>query len=455
MEIDMQNLLGVMVAPMDADNPAVRRYNSLCFHCGNCKWTCMDQAGVLGRYNLEKTGGNAVCIYCGQCANECPGFAMNEREEYPAVKEAIAAHGKVVIASTSPAVRASISEEFGLGVTFSQGKLVALLKKLGFDYVLDTNFAADLTIVEEATELVSRIKNGGTLPMFTSCCPSWVRYAEIFYPRLIPNISSVKSPICMQGPIIKTWFARNAGIDPKSIVNVAVAPCTAKKYEIRLPGRDSALGNGTPDMDSVITTRELAKWAREAEVDFASLEDMDYDSLSGTGAGAIFGATGGVMEAALRTAYFYLNGVNPPEDFMELKPIRGLEDCREAEIDLGAAKLNVAVIYGTANAGAFIDRMEESGKAYHFIEVMTCPGGCSGGGGQPKGFVIKGGIPDAKRVNALFSRDKSMALRLSHENPEIKALYRELLGEPGGEEAERLLHTAYVDRSAVLTGAKL
>ncbi|MCF0121507.1 MAG: iron hydrogenase, partial [Oscillospiraceae bacterium] len=322
-----------MMAPMVPGNPSVLRYFSQCFHCGNCKWTCLDQAGVLGMYNLDKAGGNAVCIYCGQCVNECPGYAMSEVPEYPEVIKAIKDSGKIVIASTSPAVRASISEEFGLGASFSQGKLVALLKKLGFDYVLDTNFGADLTITEEATELVSRIKNGGVLPMFTSCCPSWVRYAEIFYPEIIPNISSVKSPILMQGPIIKTWFAKNRGIDPSSIVNVAVAPCTSKKYEIRLPDRNAAgveLGIDMRDMDNVITTRELAKWAHEAKIDFASLEDMEFDSLSGSGAGAIFGATGGVMEAALRTAYYYINGVNPPEKFYELTPVRGLSDVREA-----------------------------------------------------------------------------------------------------------------------------
>ena len=451
----IKNLEGIALVPLDEDNPAVLRYGSLCFHCGNCKWTCLDQAGVLGRYSLDETGGNAVCIYCGQCANECPGYAMNERPEYPAVRDAIAAPGKVVVANISPAVRASISEEFGLGPGFNQGRLVALLKKLGFDYVLDTNFAADLTVVEEATELVRRIKKGGPLPMFTSCCPSWVRYAEIFYPRILPHISTAKSPICMQGPIVKTWFAKHMGLDPTSIVNVAVAPCTAKKYEIRLPGRDSALGGGTPDMDHVITTRELAKWAREEMIDFSSLKEASFDSLSGSGAGAIFGATGGVMEAALRTAYYYLNGVNPPARLLDLRPVRGLEDCREAEINMGSTKLNVAVIHGTANAGAFLDRMAAAGKQYHFIEVMTCPGGCSGGGGQPKGFVVKGLKPDKARVGVLYDRDHTMSLRLSHENPEIKALYLEKLGKPGSREAQRLLHTSYTDRSAVLTGAKL
>lgn len=444
-----------MRVPVEPDNPAIVRYSSMCFNCGNCKWTCLDHCGVSSRYDLAQTGDMAICTYCGQCVNECPGFAMTEREEYQTVIQAIKDSGKVVIASTSPAVRVSIGEEFGVKGEFNQGKLVAMLKKLGFDYVLDTNFGADLTVMEESHELLRRLTEGGPLPQFTSCCPSWVRFAELFYPKYLQNISCAKSPIAMQGAIIKTWFAKKMNIDPAKIVNVAVAPCTAKKYEIRREGMNAAGSYlGTPemaDMDNVITTRELAKWAKEAEIDFAGLEAGEFDSMNGSGAGAIFGSTGGVMEAALRTGYSVLNdGKNPPADFFELKPVRGLASVREAEIDLGKMKINVAVIFGTQNASEFIEKMEREGKTYHFVEVMSCPGGCSGGGGQPKGFVIKGCKPDEERIAALYDRDKSMPLRLSHENSEIKALYDEFLGAPDSELARRLLHTEYFDRSAEL-----
>lgn len=440
--------------PVEKDNPAIVRYRSMCFHCRNCMWTCLDLAGVLNRYTLEQTLDNAVCIYCGQCVAQCPGFAMSEREEYRDVKSAIADKDKIVIASTSPAVRASIAESFGLPADFSQGKLVALLKKLGFDYVLDTTFGADLTVMEEVTELIHRIENGGTLPMFTSCCPSWVHYAELFYPEMLPNISKTKSPILMQGAIIKTWFAKKNGIDPSKIVNVAVTPCTSKKYEIRKDGMDSAgkeLGiDGMRDMDNAITTRELAKWAKESGIDFTSLEDAQYDSFSGSGAGTIFGATGGVMEAALRTAYVMINKIEPPADFFELKAVRGNDSVREAVVDMGKMKLNIAVIFGTKTAGEFIEDMKTSGKEYHYIEVMTCPGGCSGGGGQPKGFVISGLAVPEKRIEILREHDSLIKPRMSHENPEIKELYEEMLGKPGSDIAVKLLHTDFTDCSSEL-----
>lgn len=440
--------------PVEKDNPAIVRYTSMCFHCRNCMWACLDQTGVLERYTLENTLDNAICIYCGQCVAMCPGFAMSERKEYGEVEKAIADKDKIVIASTSPAVRASIAEAFGLPAEFSQGKLVALLKKLGFDYVLDTTFGADLTVMEEAAELIHRIEKGENLPQFTSCCPSWVHFAELFYPDYLPNISKTKSPILMQGAVIKTWFAKKMGIAPEKIINVAVTPCTAKKYEIRKEGMDAAgkqLGiDGMRDMDNVVTARELAVWAKEQKIDFASLEDAEYDSMTGTGAGTIFGATGGVMEAALRTAYVMLNGKNPPDEFFKLEAVRGSDDVREATVDMGSVKLNVAVIFGTKTAGKFIDEMKNSGKQYHFIEVMTCPGGCSGGGGQPKGFVVTGLAVPEKRIKILLDRDGEMEKRMSHENPEIQALYAELLGKPGSELAEKMLHTEFKDCSSEL-----
>ncbi|HCV54775.1 MAG TPA: hydrogenase, partial [Erysipelotrichaceae bacterium] len=302
--------------PIEPGNPSIERIEDKCIKCGNCRDVCRDYISVLGYYDLEKTDDTAVCIHCGQCANVCPTGSIQEIPEAGFVKAAIKDPSKVVIFSTSPSVRVSLGEEFGMADgSFVEGKMVALLRRLGADYVLDTNFAADLTIVEEASELVERLQHPDAskpLPQFTSCCPAWVKFAEIYYPELLPHISSAKSPIGMQGPTIKTYFAKKMGIDPRSIVNVAVTPCTAKKFEIRREEMKAAgryLGiDGMRDMDYVITTRELAEWAREENIDFRSLSDSSYDPLmsQASGAGVIFGNTGGVMEAALRTAYTYL-----------------------------------------------------------------------------------------------------------------------------------------------------
>ena len=302
--------------PIELDNVSIQRDEDLCIRCGMCKNVCTEDIGVHGTYTFEETGGKAVCINCGQCANVCPVDSITEKNEFFKVAEAIADPEKVVIVSTSPSVRAALGEAFGMpDGSFVQGKMVTLLRKLGFDYVLDTSFAADLTIVEEASELIERVTKGtAPLPQFTSCCPAWIKFAEMYYPELIPNISTAKSPISMQGPTIKTYFAKKNGIDPKKIVNVALTPCTAKKYEIRRPEMNAAgryYGDeDMRDMDYVITTRELAKWARFNKIDFKALEDSEYDSLmsAASGAGVIFGNTGGVMEAALRTAYEYITG---------------------------------------------------------------------------------------------------------------------------------------------------
>jgi len=320
---------------------------------------CRDYISVLGYYDLEHTGDAAVCIHCGQCANVCPTGAIRETPETAQVRAAIQDPGKVVIFSTSPSVRVSLGEEFGMpDGSFVEGKMVALLRRLGADYVLDTNFAADMTIVEEASELVERITHkdpAHPLPQFTSCCPAWVKFAEIYYPELLPHISTAKSPIGMQGPTIKTYFAKKMGIDPKSIVNVALTPCTAKKFEIRREEMNAAgryLGiEGMRDMDYVITTRELAAWAREEQIDFPSLEESRYDPLmsEASGAGVIFGNTGGVMEAALRTAYRYVTGEPAPEKLYDLKPVRGMDGFRDAAVNINGKDINVAVIYGTAN----------------------------------------------------------------------------------------------------------
>lgn len=446
--------------PIEKDNPAICRNEAKCIQCGQCKNICTDFIGVHGTYRLSDTNDTAVCIHCGQCANVCPVSSITEVYEYSAVKKAVADREKIVIFSTSPSVRAALGEEFGMpDGSFVQGKMVALLRALGADYVLDTNFGADLTIVEEASELIERITKGTKpLPQFTSCCPAWIKYAETYHPDMLPHISSAKSPIGMQGPTIKTYFAQKMGIDPAKIINVAVTPCTAKKFEIRREEMNAAakqLGiDGMRDMDHVITTRELALWAKEADIDFAALADSDYDRLMGetSGAGVIFGNTGGVMEAALRTAYEFITHEPAPSPLFDLQPVRGMEDIREATVNIAGTDVNVAVVYGTKNASAMIDRVKQGGKQYHFIEVMTCPGGCIGGGGQPKGTLEKGNALREKRIEALYQRDASMPQRRSHENEEIKALYRDFYGQPLSALAEKILHTIYFDKSKDLGG---
>lgn len=341
--------------------------------------------------------------------------------------------------------------------SFVEGKMVALLRKLGAKYVLDTNFSADLTILEEGTELIRRLtKQTKPLPQFTSCCPAWVKYLEIYHPDMRDNLSTAKSPIGMQGPTVKTYFAKKMNLDPTKIVNVAVTPCTAKKYEIRREEMCDAgkyLGiEGMRDMDYVITTRELAKWAKEENIDFASLEDSSFDPLMGeaSGAGVIFGNSGGVMEAALRTAYEIMTGQNAPADLLNYTPVRGLDDVKEASVEINGMTVNIAVIFGTKNASEFIEKMKNGDKQYHFIEVMTCPGGCIGGGGQPKDTKYQGDILRAKRIAGLYNRDQSMTLRKSHENPEIKQLYAEFYQEPMSDLAEEMLHTSYTDKSKEL-----
>ena len=443
--------------PIEADNPSIVRNESLCIKCGQCRNVCTSPIGVLETYALEQTGDRAICIHCGQCANVCPVDSITEVYEYPEVKAAVEDKDKIVIVSTSPSVRVALGEEFGLPKgAFVQGKMVALLRALGVDYVLDTNFAADLTIVEEASELLARI-TGATdkpLPQFTSCCPAWVKFAETYYPELLPHISTAKSPIGMQGPTIKTYFAQKMGIDPRKIVNVALTPCTAKKFEIRREEMNAA-GQKLDipelrDMDNVITTRELALWAKEAGIDFVSLEDSDFDKLMGeaSGAGVIFGNTGGVMEAALRTAYAYFTGEQPPKEMLKLEPVRGYDGLREASVELAGRVINVAVVHGTENVRKLIAAGIEK---YHFIEVMTCPGGCIGGGGQPKDFAYDADAARKARIEGLYERDAEMELHLSHENKEIQQLYQEFYDAPLSELAESMLHTTYQDRSEDLT----
>lgn len=444
--------------PIEVDNPAIRRIENLCIKCGQCRDICRDYISVLGYYDLSKTNDTAVCIHCGQCANVCPVSSITETPEMDAVIAAAKDPDKVLIVSTSPSVRVSLGEAFGMQRgSFVEGKMIALLRKLGADYVLDTNFAADMTIVEEASELVERLTtHNKPLPQFTSCCPAWVKFAEIYYPELLPNISSAKSPIGMQGPTIKTYFAKKMGIDPKKIVNVALTPCTAKKFEIRRGEMNASARYldlpGLRDMDHVITTRELADWAKKADIDFSSLEDSKFDKLMGeaSGAGVIFGNTGGVMEAAVRTAYEFVTHEPAPKELYTLEPVRGMQEIREAAVEIGTLRLQLAVIYGTSNVRRFLSMAKESGKHYDFIEVMTCPGGCIGGGGQPKADVEERRTMVDSRIESLYKRDAQMKLRKSHENPELKQLYEEFYRKPLSPIAEEMLHTSYTDRSGLL-----
>ena len=446
---------GVRV-PMAADNPSILFDAAKCVQCGACLSVCRRMMSVAGHYDLAKTGNVPVCVNCGQCTTVCEGTALVNRPEWQAVKAAKAA-GKTVVVSTSPSVRVALAEEFGAAPgTFCEGEVVAALRALGADYVLDTCFAADLTIMEEAAELVRRLTTGDRpVPQFTSCCPAWVKFCETWYPEMLPHVSTAKSPIGMQGPTVKTYFAAKRGLDPAKIFNVALTPCTAKKFEIRRPEMDDS---GFRDMDAVITTRELADWMRAEGVDYSSLKPAKYDSLMGeaSGAGIIFGNTGGVMEAAVRTAYWMVNGKNPPADLFEFKPVRGIGSkkqrayVKEATVELkpGLA-VTLVVVHGLANVRGVIDRVKSGQLKASFIEVMACEGGCIGGGGQPraKSAPYLSRAMRQARIDALYADDARGELRCSHDNPEVQALYREFYGKPLSEKAERMLHTAYTSRA--------
>lgn len=441
--------------PIELDNPSIRRQEDLCIKCGQCRRVCEEEIGVGKLYSLKNTKDHAICIHCGQCANVCPVGSITEAYEYQKVREEIKDPEKIVVFSTSPSVRVGLGEEFGMSPgSFVEGEMVAALRKLGADYVLDTNFAADLTIMEEASELVDRImKKSKPLPQFTSCCPGWVKFVETFYPNILPHISTSKSPIGMQGPTIKTYFAKSRGIDPKKIVNVAVTPCTAKKFEIRRDEMCDSAGyhgiEGLRDMDYVITTRELARWMREEALELGKVGIGNYDELMGeaSGAGVIFGNTGGVMEAAARTAYFLVTGENPPKDFLDLEPVRGMSGVRQATVRIADIPLKLAVIHGTENARKFLDRWESGEETYDFVEVMACRGGCIGGGGQPKTEIPMTDEIRKARIASLYTKDSEMQLRFSHENEEIGKLYKEFYGAPLSHLAEQMLHTNYTDRS--------
>lgn len=438
--------------PIEKGNPAILRYESLCIKCGQCRDVCQKQISVGQHYDLLQTNDTAICIHCGQCANVCPTHAIKERQDFMQAKDAMR-QGKKTVFITSPSVRVALGEEFGMEPgSYVEEKMVAALRALGADYVFDTTFAADLTIMEEASELIDRIQNNKPLPQFTSCCPAWVKFVETYYPSYIPNISTSKSPISMFAPTIKTYFAKKEGIDPKDIYIVAITPCTAKKFEILREEFHDASDyhemEAFQDCDLVVTTRELGNWLKAENILFDELGDSAYDTLMprGSGAGIIFGNTGGVMEAALRSAYYFITGNQLGDDLLQLEAVRGLDGVKEAQLEINGIALRVAVVHGTDHARAFIDHMETSGTHYDFVEVMTCRGGCIGGGGQPLHPGEDMDIIREKRIKALYDKDAAVSLRNSHDNPQIKQIYEEFFDAPLSPLAEKLLHTTYHER---------
>jgi len=444
---------------IDDVNPSIVRDNNKCVLCRRCVAACanIQKIGVIGAVNRgfdtaiqspwNMKLGEMACINCGQCINVCPVGALYEKDSTKKVWDLLADPDKHVVVQPAPAVRAALGEEFGMEIgTSVTGKMVNALRRLGFDKVFDTDFAADLTIMEEATELIGRVQNGGVLPMITSCSPGWIKYCEHYYPDFIPNLSSCKSPHEMLGAIVKSYYAEKMDIDPAKIAVVSVMPCTAKKFEAERP---ELSGTGYPDVDAVITTRELARMIKEAGIDFAKLEDQDFDKMLGesTGAGVIFGATGGVMEAALRTAYEVISGETLEK--LDFTAVRGIEGVKEASVQIGDLTVNVAVAHGTANAGKLLDSIKKGEKTYHFIEVMGCPGGCVNGGGQPIVSAQKRMECDPKvlRAQALYNEDAGKPVRKSHENQEVKALYDTFLTKPNSHKAHKLLHTTYQARA--------
>ena len=448
-----------IIKTIDELSPSIVRDNNKCILCRRCVAACAKTQGVfaIGMQNrgfktqigseFGKSLNDVACINCGQCIAACPTGALTEKDATKEVWAALNDPDKYVVFQTAPAVRVAIGEEFGMPIgTRCTGKMVSAIRRLGADKVFDVDFAADLTIMEEGTELLNRIKNGGVLPMITSCSPGWIKYCETFYPDFIPNLSTCKSPNQMQGAVTKTYFARQNDLDPRDIYVVSVMPCTAKKFEIARPefGRD-----GYRDVDANLTTRELARMIRQAGLDFVHLPEEEFDDMLGesSGAGVIFGVTGGVMEAALRTVVDVLTGKDMPR--LEYGDVRGLEGIKEATVNVNGTDIKVAIVHGTANAAKLLNAIRAGEKTYHFIEVMGCPGGCVTGGGQPivdarTRYYVD---PRAARAAATYSEDESMAIRKSHKNPAVQKLYAEFLGEPNSHLAHELLHTTYVDRS--------
>ena len=433
------------------------RDNGKCILCRRCVAACQAQhISVIGANargfdthigsEFERPLDSVACVSCGQCIVNCPTGAIYEKDDTAKVLEAINDPEKFVVVHTAPSIRVTLGECFGMHIgTNVQGKMVAALRRLGFDKVFDTDFGADLTIVEEANEFLGRVQNGGVLPMITSCSPGWIKYCEHYYPDMLDHLSTCKSPQQMSGAIIKTWYAEKMGIDPKDIVVVGIMPCTAKKFETK---RDDQAASGYPDVDYSLTTRELGRMIESAGIYFKHLPDEEFDNPLGdsTGAAVIFGATGGVMEAALRTAVEKLSGEELKNlDFTE---VRGTDGIKEASYTVNGMEVKVCVVSGLANANTIMEKVKNGTADYHFIEIMGCPGGCVNGGGQPIQHAVVRNFVDlrARRAAALYEADKDMPLRKSHESEAVKRLYDEFLGEPGSHKAHEVLHTSYVAR---------
>ncbi|WP_421919995.1 NADH-dependent [FeFe] hydrogenase, group A6 [Marinifilum sp.] len=457
---------------VDRISPAIEKDDSKCIRCQRCVRTCAEIQSV-GAIAVAHKGSEmkistvfdraldeVVCTNCGQCIVHCPTGALTEKSYVEKVWDAIADPETHVVVQTAPAVRIGLGEELGFGAgTRVTGKMVSALRRLGFDSVLDTDFTADLTIMEEGTELLTRLKRAlveddpdVALPMATSCSPGWVKYIEHKYPEYLPNLSTCKSPQQMFGALAKTYYAKNIGIEPQNIVSVSIMPCTAKKYEANRPEMKDS---GYKDVDYVLTTRELAVMIRQAGIEFEKLNDESYDSIMGTGSGAgiIFGATGGVMEAALRTAYEIITGREVPFENLDILPVRGLDGVKEASIKiegtvddwkfLEGVELKCAITNGLENAHRLMDDIKNGERFYHFVEIMACPGGCLGGGGQP--YPVDDEVR-LKRMKAIYDEDSDLPIRKSHENPEIVQIYRDFLEEPLSHKSHKLLHTSYVKR---------
>jgi NADH-quinone oxidoreductase subunit G len=471
---DLANYMGVEFSrfakvveekPDDRTSVSVWREPRKCIACGRCVNVCSDIQTVnaitmadrgfevaVGTF-FQKGLGNSSCVNCGQCTVFCPTGALREKSEVDEVWNAILDPKKIVVVQEAPAIRVSLAEEFGLEMgDVTVGKMYAALKRLGFDYVFDTNFTADLTIMEEGTELIERVKSGGKLPLITSCSPGWIKFMETYFSDFSEYTSTCKSPQQMFGALVKTYFAKEKGIDPANIVSVSIMPCTAKKFEARRPEMNDS---GFQDVDHVLTTREFVRMIREARLDFKNLPEEAANDIMGayTGAATIFGATGGVMEAAIRTAYYLLAGT--PLSNLDVKIVRGMEGIKEGTLsiptkELGKLDVKVAVAHGLGNARKLMEKVRkqiaETGKSeYAFIEIMACPGGCVGGGGQPYGCVI---ADRARRGEGLYREDAGLAKRQSHENPEVQRIYKSFLTKPGSDISHQLLHTCYWERSS-------
>lgn len=444
--------------PLDELSPSIVRDPNKCVLCRRCVSMCKNVQGVavidtnergfktIVSSAFNKSLNDVPCVNCGQCINVCPVGALREKDDTDRVWEALANEELHVLVQTAPAVRVALGEEFGFPIgSRVTSNMVAALRRLGFDRVFDTDTAADLTIMEEGTELINRIKNGGKLPLITSCSPGWIKFCEHNYPEFLDNLSSCKSPHQMFGAVLKSYYAEKNGIDPSKVFVVSIMPCTAKKFEAQRPELAST---GYADVDVVLTTRELARMIREAGIDFKDLPERQFDDPMGeaSGAAVIFGATGGVMEAALRTVAEILSGKSI-ENF-EYNQVRGVDGIKEATIELEGLTLKAAVAHGLGNARKLLDKINAGEAEYHFIEVMACPGGCVNGGGQPiQPSEVRSWIDlRAERAKAIYEEDKALPIRKSHENPKIKMLYDEYFGEPGSHKAHKLLHTHYVKR---------